>query len=546
MKTILVAPHLLKLDRIVSQTDHILLVVHSIQAPVRCPKCERISSHLHSRYERMLADLPWEGVAVQLKLQTRRFFCDNENCTQQIFCERLPELVARSARKTLRLNETLQWIGMLVGGEVGARLAEELGLSVSPDTLLRRIRAAALRESSTPKVLGVDDWAKRKGQTYGTILVDLEQRRVVDLLPDREAATLAHWLQQHAGVEIITRDRAAAYAEGAKQGAPDAIQIADRWHILKNLTEVVERFLQTKFSDLQVAARQSHPQPIATTPVVSNEVKKQPPTKLALWNERRQARYEEVRQCWQQGATIKRMAEQFGMHRRTVRLFIRSASCPERLTPRSCTRTSKLDRHQEYLAQRWAQGCHSAADLYRELVPRGFRGSQSLVRHYVAQWRSTLPPELKRARRGPETTTPAVTDRKKLLVPSPRNTAWWLLQKPEKLEVEQLAYIQRLCATSPEVADVKQLAQQFARLVRERKAQEFAPWLEAAGNSSSKEIKGFVAGLKRDQAAVEGALTYAWSNGQTEGQVNKLKNLKRQMYGRAKFDLLKARVLASP
>lgn len=544
MKTLLVAPQLLKLDRIVSQTDHILLVVHSIQAQVRCPQCACISSHLHSRYERTLADLPWEGVAVQIKLQARCFSCDNENCRQRIFCERLPELATRYARKTMRLNETLQWLGLLVGGEAGAKVAAQLGFRVSPDTLLRRIRAAALAAMTTPKVLGVDDWAKRKGHTYGTILVDLERHQVVDLLPDREAATLAQWLQQHAGVEIITRDRAAAYAEGARLGTPDAIQIADRWHLLKNLTEVVERFLQTKYAALQEAAKSSRPQPAAPTSVVRDETKQPPPTKLALWNERRQARYEEVRQFWQQGATIKRLAEQFGMHRRTVRMFIHAESCPQRLKPRS--RNSQLDHHLEYLAQRWAAGCHSAADLYRELLPRGFRGSQSLVRHYIAQWRSALPPELQRTRRGPETTKPTVTDRKKLLVPSPRNTAWWLLQKPEKLEVEQQAYVQRLCETSPEVAEVQQLAQQFARLVRERKAQEFAPWLEAAAKGSSQEIKGFVMGLKRDQAAVEAALTYAWSNGQTEGQVNKLKNLKRQMFGRAKFDLLKARVLAIP
>lgn len=543
MKTLLVAPHLLKLGRIVSRADHILLVVHSIQALVRCPNCARVSSHLHSRYERTLADLPWEGIAVQIKLQARRFFCDSADCRQRIFCERLPDLAARYARKTLRLNETLRRIGMLVGGEVGARLAGELGLSVSPDTLLRRIRAAAVRESSTPRVLGVDDWAKRKGQTYGTILVDLERHRVVDLLPDREAATLANWLNRHAGVEIITRDRAAAYAEGARLGAPAAIQVADRWHLLKNLTEVIERFLQTKHPDLRLAAKESRKQVVAPTPVAS-EATKRPPSKLALWNERRQARYEEVRQFWQQGATIKRLAEQFGMHRRTVRLFIRSESYPERLKPRS--RTSQLDRHLEYLAQRWAEGCHSAAALYRELRPRGFRGSQSLVRHYVAQWRSALPPELQRARRGPETTKPTVTGRKKLIVPSPRSTAWWLLQQPGKLEVEQQAYIQRLCETSPEVADVQQLAQRFARFVRGRKAQEFAPWLEEAAKSSSQEVKGFVTGLKRDQAAVEAALTYAWSNGQTEGQVNKLKNLKRQMFGRANFDLLKARVLAAP
>lgn len=544
MKTILVAPHLLNLDRIVSQANQLRLVVHSIQAQVRCLQCACASSHLHSHYNHTLADLPWEGIAVQIKLQARRYYCDNENCRQRIFCERLPALAARYARKTARLNETLQWLGLLVGGEAGAKVAAQLGFRVSPDTLLRRIRAAAAAEMTTPKVLGVDDWAKRKGQTYGTILVGLERHRVVDLLPDREATTLANWLKQHSGVEIITRDRAAAYAEGARQGAPAAIQIADRCHLLKNLTEVVERFLQTKDVDLHLAAKESQQQLVATTIVATEAAKEPPPTKLALWNEQRQSRYQEVRQLWQQGATIKGIAEQCGMHRRTVRLFIHTETCPERLKPRS--RSSQLDPHLEYLAQRWVEGCHSATDLYRELLPRGFRGAPSLVRHYVAQWRAQLPPQLKRARRGPETTKPVVTDRKKLLVPSPRNTAWWLLQKQEKLEVEQQAYLQRLCESSPEITQVQQLEQRFARFVRERKAQELAPWLEAAAKSSSPEIKGFVAGLKRDQQAVEAALKYAWSNGQTEGQVNKLKNLKRQMFGRANFDLLKARTLTAP
>ncbi|HWQ35239.1 MAG TPA: ISL3 family transposase [Blastocatellia bacterium] len=398
MKTLLVAPQLLKLDRIVSQAGSVTLFVRSIQAQALCPDCRQPAVRIHSRYERTLADPPWEGIAVMIRLQTRRFFCDQAECPQQIFCERLPELAARYARKTLRLNETLRLIGLLVGGEAGAQIAGELGLSVSPDTLLRRIRSVAAPEMTTPKVLGVDDWAKRRRQQYGTILVDLERHRVIDLLPDREAGTLADWLKLHPGVELITRDRAAAYAEGARLGAPDAIQIADRWHLLKNLTEAVERFLQARHAELREAARQISGKQSGAIAAAAVEPETRRPPKLVLWNERRLQRYEEVRQLWQQGASIKRIAEHFGMHRQTVRMLIRAETCPERLKPRK--RASFIDRHVAYLAQRWAEGCHSAADLYQELLTRGFQGSSSLVRHFVAQWREQLPPELKRDRRG--------------------------------------------------------------------------------------------------------------------------------------------------
>jgi transposase len=530
MKTLLVAPHLLKLERIISQAGSVKLFVRSVQSQVCCPRCRQLAVRQHSRYERKLADLPWEGIAVQIRLQTRRFFCGNPDCPQQIFCERLPEMAARYARKTLRLNEALEFIGLLGGGELGARIAQTLGLSASPDTLLRRIRSAATPAVSAPKVLGVDDWAKRKGQRYGTILVDLERRRVVDLLPDREAVTLANWLKQHPGVEIITRDRAAAYAEGARQGAPAAVQIADRWHLLKNLTEMLERFLLTKHRELQQAACQISKQQPASSIRSQPEPQIEYPSKLARWNEQRAQRYEEVQQLWQQGATIKHIAERFRMHRRTVRMYLNADSCPERLKPRK--RFSQLDRHVDYLAQRWSEGCHSAAELYRELRQRNFRGSESSVRHFIAAWRQQLPTKLKRSRRGPVTAKPATAERKKLLIPSARNTAWWLLQEAEKLEAEQQAYVHQLCESAPAIAEMHKLAQRFGKLIRERDAVAFSSWLEEAGKSAFKELKGFVAGLKRDQAAVEAALLYAWSNGQSEGQVNRLKNLKRQMVRR--------------
>jgi transposase len=369
-----------------------------------------------------LADLPWGETAVKVKLQVRRFFCGNDDCKRRIFCEQIPDIAGRYARQTNRVNQILRMIGLIAGGEGGARISKGVGISVSGDTLLRRIRSAISEMVAPLKIVGVDDWAKRKGQSYGTILVDLERHRVIDLLPDREAKTLEEWLKQHPGVEIITRDRAAAYAEGATNGAPEAIQIADRWHLLKNLTEAVERFVQTKQRVLQQAAQQINEQRSAQTTISEEETQKvSRQSKLDLWNKRRQQRYEEVRRLRQEGATIRGIAEHFGMQRRTVRMLLNADTCPERLKPRK--RSSQLDRHIDYLAQRWSEGCHNAAELYRELQSRGYRGSEGLVRRFIAQWRNELPSELKRARRGPALASPPTVGRRKPIIPSPRNTA---------------------------------------------------------------------------------------------------------------------------
>src|SRR5215813_3739220 len=259
MKTLLPNPAILSLEKIISQTDAIALVVTTSRPQVPCPECQQLSRPVHSRYQRGITDLPWGEITVKLELQTRKFFCDNDECQQRIFCERLPEVVAPYGRRTIRFNKSLTAVGFALGGRAGQRLASDLYIPSGARTLLRRIYNEPLGKTERVRVLGVDDFAFRKGQRYGTILVDLEQRRVIDLLPDREGSMFEHWLKSYPEVELIARDRALAYADGATKGAPQAVQVVDRFHLIKNLVEAFEVFARPHSSAIREAALEVSP-----------------------------------------------------------------------------------------------------------------------------------------------------------------------------------------------------------------------------------------------------------------------------------------------
>jgi transposase len=401
--------------------------------------------------------------------------------------------------------------------------------------------------------LGVDDWARKRGQTYGTILVDLERHRVVDLLEDRTAASFATWLRAHPGVEVIARDRAGAYADGARQGAPAAVQVADRFHLLLNVGETLERVLARKHALLRettaavnrVRATMAEParDPIVVEPVAAGAASRsltRDDQEKAAHRAARLARYEAVIALDRQGASQVQIAAQVGIGRKTVRRFLRAGTFPERVP--TSQRPSILDPYEPYLRERWAAGCHNSLQLWREIRERGVTGAASLVRRLVGRWRTVprrrVPPpgvaSVPHAGSPPETP---------LRVPSARQARWFLLHPETRLRPEEVLWRETLLDRDPEIRAARELAQGFSALVRERDHAALTPWLTHGATSALPEFQGFATVLERDRAAVEAALTSEWSSAQTEGQITKLKLQKRQLYGRAGFSLLRKRIL---
>lgn len=532
-------PHLagLRIERTLVLHDVVHVEARRVTKTARWPTCGRRSRRLHSRYTRRITDEPVGERHVVVHLRVRRFLCRNTTCPRRTFAEQAPALAPRSARRSRLLTGTLQHIGVALGGRPGARLSGSLRRPVSRTTLLRLVRRLPLPAVPPVRVLGVDDWARKRGCTYGTILIDQERHTVVDLLPERTATALAVWLQAHPGVEIIARDRAGAYADGARRGAPGATQVADRWHILVNLREALERLLARKHAAVRAAADDILSLPSPASPLVDDPTLPVPATADRTTRAqrdqqerraRRVQRVEAVRALHEQGISVHQIARTLGIGRNTVRRFLRAEGFPER-QPRRPGRTF-LTPYEPYLRERWDAGCRNIAILWREVRARGYAGGYSALYAHLVRWRD---------RDGSLGRSPSSSPRRF----SVRQATWLLLRDPDELDPVERAYLEALGQRCPEADCAGGLARRFVSLVRDRDQTALTPWVEQVERSDLPELRGFAAGLRRDWAAVTAGLDLPWSSGQTEGQVNRLKLLKRQMYGRASFGFLRHRFL---
>jgi transposase len=523
----------LLVERVDEEGGAVRIWVRSRDAEVVCPDCSAVSSAVHSRYLRQPADLPVGGRPVSILLAVRRFFCPNPGCARRTFAEQFGDLIGRRRRRTGSLLEMLDAVALALAGRAGTRLAARMAVTVSRMTLLRLIRALPEQPIVAPRVLGVDDFALLRGSVYATVLVDMDTHRPVDVLGDRTAETLTAWLRAHPGVEVICRDRAGAYAEGARAGAPDAIQVADRFHLWKNLGEAVEATVIAH----RACLREPEPEPETSAAEAAP-----PPDPLpvpdgvldACGRERRlvtrtRERFAAIQELRAQGLSLGAISRQLGLEHGTVRRFARANTVDELLV-KAVNRTSRLDRFKPYVNQRWNEGCHDAARLHTELQALGWDGSAQTVRRYMHAFRAT-------------STTTSAKAPTTLPPPKPRRVAGWIMTDPDNFSEGNSVRLKEILARCPELNAAAGHVSGFAVMMRELRGDRLEDWMRRVEADDLPALHSFLTGIKRDQDAVVAGLTLPWSSGAVEGAVTRIKLLKRSGYGRAKLDLLRKRIL---
>ncbi|WP_053758315.1 ISL3 family transposase [Streptomyces sp. AS58] len=488
-----------------------------------CPGCGTWSGQIHGSYLRFPADVPSAGRRVVLRLRVRRFTCRNAECPRRTFVEQISGLTRRHGQRTERQRSTLAAIGLALAGRAGARLADIVGVPVSRSTVLRLVDALPEPEVPAPRVVGVDEYATRKGRHYGTVLVDVETRRPVDLLPDRESSSLAAWLAQRPGIEVVCRDRAPFFAEGATVGAPHTVQVADRWHLWHNLSEAAERSISQHRQCLRLLVSEM-PEPPEPEPGPAEKPSGSPWPTGHRFADRTRTVHATVHALVKAGHSRRAIQRQLGMTSRTVKRYADAARPEDLFTGQWQTRTSVLDEYKPYLDDRWNEGGTNAWKLWEEIVPLGCKGSYQRVRAYIRQ---------KRTSPRPVTARPL----------SPRSVAGWVLRRPETLSETEQLHLKNVRANCPEIDALTRHVRSFATMLTERQGERLLDWLDAVRQDDLPSLHTFAAGIDRDREAVIAGLTLPWSSGVVEGHVNRIKMLKRQMFGRAGFALLRKRVL---
>ena len=510
-------------EGVVAPAGLLLVLARARAEMAACPGCGALSGRVHSRYGRRLADGAIGGRRVVIRLTVRRFFCSVPGCERRTFAEQVPGLTVRYGRKTAPLAGVLRDIAVALAGRAGSRLAGNLGVPASWQVLLRLVMAAPDPAAPAPRVLGVDDFAVRRGQNYGTVIIDCQTGAPLDLLEGRDAQPLADWLAAHPGVEVICRDRSGAYADGARTGAPDAVQVADRFHLWQNLAKAVERCAAAH----RACLAEPGPAPIAADdPAPAAEpadtARPEPAGKYA---DRARRHHALVHELLADGRGLREIARHLGWGLHTVQRYARAATWQELADGRwQQPRASKLDPFKPYLGQRTEEGCSNGAQLFREICEHGYAGSYSVVRNYLDQHRPSKDP-LPQA------------------PPTVRDVTRWITRHPDSLTEDDRPRLKAVLERCPELQAASHQVRTFAAMLTKLTGQDLPQWISDARTAGLPGLSSFAKGLEQDLDAVTQGLTTHWNSGPVEGRVNHIKMIKRQMFGRAGLPLLRKRVL---
>ena len=523
----------LELTKIAVEEDQLVLAVTATSSQSLCPFCAHPATRLHSRYRRRVKDLPCIGKHVTLILHVRKFFCDNTHCVRKVFAERLPQLVAPWAQMTTRLSEAIQAIELATCGRLGARLASRLGIATTWMTMIRRVLALPLAPAEPVISLGIDDFSFRRGRTFGTVLVNLETHQAIDLLADREAETASAWMKTHPEITHVSRDRGSEYASAASQGAPQAIQVADRFHIAKNLSEAVQELLARVLSEMKAANQDAEAatDPLQEGPLAIEEWRPdqgaQVKQTISTRRAERAERYQRA-ECFRKlGLPIKEIASRLGVSERTVRHWLQRGVAPD-VRPRR-KRQSDFDPYAPYVLKRWEEGERNGTQLWKEIAAQGYPGSQRMVYRFLKTLKTNEIETSTGVHRLPHySSTVAVS---------------LFMRRPDKLEEIEQEHLTTFRRADPSLDTTYQLVQDFLVMMRQREGERLDAWLTQVHESQLPELESFAHGVERDKAAVQAGLTLLINNGQVEGQVTRIKLIKRMMYGKAGFALLRQRVL---
>jgi hypothetical protein len=420
---------------------------------------------VHGSYVRQLRDATVGGVQVVIALRVRRFRCGNAACPAVTFAEQVAGLTSPHSRFTPLLAGLLTQIGLALAGRAGARLAAAAGVVVGRDTLLRLVKALPEPGVGLVPVLGVDDFAFRRGRHYGTVLIDMATRRPIEIFDGRDGADLAAWLRAHREVTVICRDRSSGYGEGARAGAPQAIQVADRFHLWQNLGQAVEKTVNTRRAHLGEPAP-SPPSPAAPTVV-------QPPAELKIVT-RMRAHYEAVQHLHAQGLTKAAIGRKLGLHPATVRKFA-TARSPQDLIAKTEQRTHVVDPFTGHLHQRWHDGERNATQLFREIQQLGYPGGELAVQRYLRQFRHGRSHAPRPAGKPPTV----------------RQVTSWIMTHPDDLDQRDAAKLRGIRDHDPGLDRLTRHVRAFAIMMTGRHGDRLDAWISTVEDDTLTPLAGF-------------------------------------------------------